>query len=113
MFEKIGRLAEAAVSNLSVSRRGFLGRLGQGALAVGAVLGGFTASASAQTGGVLCCQYTCPKCPDGPNKGGNKFTQCSTTGSCYGAVVGGCLGSPVLVDCLLTGSVSKRNCKEC
>jgi hypothetical protein len=39
MFEKIGRLAEAAASNVSVSRRGFLGHLGRGALATAAVAG--------------------------------------------------------------------------
>jgi hypothetical protein len=114
MFEKIGRLAETAANKVSVSRRGFLGRLGQGALAVGALLGGITASASAQTGGVLCCIYQCPKCPGGPKGGGGgKFIQCSTTGSCYGAVVGGCIGSPDYVVCTLTGSVSKPNCYKC
>ena len=63
MFEKVGRLAEAAASRVSVSRRGFLGRLGQGALAAAGVLGGFllsTSQAGAQTsGGVVCCLYQC------------------------------------------------------
>ncbi len=57
MFEKISRLAERAANNISVSRRGFLGRLGQGALAVGAVLGGFATSAAGQSSGVVCCYY--------------------------------------------------------
>jgi hypothetical protein len=39
MFEKIGRLAEAAATNVSVSRRGFLGHLGRGALATAAAVG--------------------------------------------------------------------------
>jgi hypothetical protein len=43
MFEKIGRLAEAAANNISMSRRGFLGRLGHGALASAGVLGGLLA----------------------------------------------------------------------
>src|SRR5262249_57221889 len=50
MFEKVGRLAEAAASRASVSRRGFLGRLGQGALAAAGVLGGLLL-ATRQAGG--------------------------------------------------------------
>ena len=46
MFDKIGRLAEAAATNVSVSRRGFLARLGQSALGVVGVLAGFTATAA-------------------------------------------------------------------
>ncbi len=60
MFEKIGRLAETAANNVSVSRRGFLGRLGQGALAVGGVLGGLLAlSNKAQAGNrvLYLCTY--------------------------------------------------------
>jgi hypothetical protein len=42
MFEKIGRLAETAATNVSQSRRGFLGQFGRAALvaagAVGVVL---------------------------------------------------------------------------
>jgi hypothetical protein len=40
MFEKIGRLAETAATKVSLSRRGFLGRLGRGALTAAAGLGG-------------------------------------------------------------------------
>jgi hypothetical protein len=40
MFEKIGRAAERMASYVSVSRRGFLGRLGKGALAAAGVVGG-------------------------------------------------------------------------
>ena len=61
MFEKVGRLAEAVASRVSVSRRGFLGRLGQGALAAAGVLGGFLLSArgggAQSSGGVVCCLY--------------------------------------------------------
>jgi hypothetical protein len=40
MFEKIGRLAETAATNVSLSRRGFFGRLGRGALVAAGALGG-------------------------------------------------------------------------
>jgi hypothetical protein len=62
MFEKIGRLAETAVNNMSLSRRGFLDRLGQGALAALGVLGGaFLFGRGARAGGgVYCCKYECP-----------------------------------------------------
>jgi hypothetical protein len=61
MFEKISRMAEKAATNLSVSRRGFLGRLGQSALGVAAVLAGFAATtASAKGGGsYVCCTWKC------------------------------------------------------
>jgi hypothetical protein len=54
MFEKIGRLAETAATKVSLSRRGFWGRLGQTALGVTAVLAGVSA-ATAQSSGVVCC----------------------------------------------------------
>jgi hypothetical protein len=65
VFDKIGRLAEAAANRIDVSRRGFLGRLGQGAMAVGALLAGSSAAAG-QGGGAVCCIYECPKGPAGP-----------------------------------------------
>jgi hypothetical protein len=61
MFEKIGRLAETAANSVSVSRRGFLGRLGQAALAAAAVTGGLLAlprSASAGNTLYLCTCVT-------------------------------------------------------
>jgi hypothetical protein len=39
MFEKIGRAAEQMASNVGVSRRGFLGLLGQGALVTAGTVG--------------------------------------------------------------------------
>jgi hypothetical protein len=39
MFDKIGRLAEAAANSVSVSRRGFLGRFGNAALGAAGVVG--------------------------------------------------------------------------
>ena len=43
MFEKIGQAAEKAASKVSLSRRGFLGRLGQTALGAAGVLAGVLA----------------------------------------------------------------------
>ena len=72
-----GRLAETAANNISVSRRGFLGRLGQSALGVAAVLAGVSA-ATAQSGGVVCCKV---HCTHGPYKGpGYNFTRCYPAG---------------------------------
>jgi hypothetical protein len=60
MFDKIGRLAEEAATHVSVSRRGFLGRLGQVALGAAGVLGGLLVlPGTAQAGGgVVCCNYS-------------------------------------------------------
>ena len=88
MFEKIGRLAEAAASNVSLSRRGFLGRLGQAALGTSLVLGGllvFPQVASAKQRGMCCwsgstflgCAPTCRGCPAGT-------TRCTACTSCRG-----------------------------
>jgi hypothetical protein len=57
MFDKIGRLAEAAATNVSVSRRGFFGQLGRGALVVAGALGGFLGAAAPVLAGgsVPCC----------------------------------------------------------
>ncbi|HZU36454.1 MAG TPA: hypothetical protein VFA18_11125 [Gemmataceae bacterium] len=59
MFDKISRLAEAAARNASVSRRGFLGQLGRGALAAAGVVSGllFSAREAHAQGGVVCCYY--------------------------------------------------------
>ena len=52
MFEKIGRLAEKAADSISVSRRGFLGRIGKAALGAAGVVGGLsTLTGRAQAGG--------------------------------------------------------------
>ncbi len=93
MFEKISRMAEAAATNVSVSRRGFLGRLGQSALGVAAVLAGMNA-VTAQSGGVVCCKYHCPSYSYNPYKKGGPskvvFTTCLPAGSTcnsYGCTV--------------------------
>ncbi len=80
MFEKIGRLAEKAATNVDVSRRGFLGRLGKGALAVAGVLG-FTASAAGGRHGFTrtCCYYGSTD----PNTGDPIYsTLCVTKSKC-------------------------------
>jgi hypothetical protein len=77
MFEKITQLAEATATHVSLSRRGFLGRLGQGALAMGAMLGSFTA-AQAGGSGVVCCKY---HCQNFPYKGRYEFIQCYAAGT--------------------------------
>jgi len=60
MFERIGRLAETAANKVSVSRRGFLGRLGQSALGIAGVLTGLNATtAKAGSGSYICCRWTC------------------------------------------------------
>jgi hypothetical protein len=57
MFEKIGDAAEKMATN--VSRRAFLGRLGQGALGLTAVIGGMLAfPGQARAGAPVCCLCT-------------------------------------------------------
>jgi len=78
MLEKIGNLAERLATNVSLSRRGFLSRLGQGALAVGAVLGGISTAAAGPGGtGVTCCYYRC-----GAGRPYDYYTECRTRGPC-------------------------------
>jgi hypothetical protein len=71
MFERVGNLAERVA--IDVSRRAFLGRLGQGALGLAAAIGGvlaFPGQAHADPtkyccirscGGFCVCKYTAPK----------------------------------------------------
>jgi hypothetical protein len=58
MFEKIGQAAEKAANSVGMSRRRFLGRLGQTALGVAGVVAGMLAlprSASAGNGTLYQC----------------------------------------------------------
>jgi hypothetical protein len=66
MFEKIGRLAETAANSVSVSRRGFLGRLGQAALAAAAVTGGLLALPRSASAGKTLYECFCFPGPYGP-----------------------------------------------
>jgi hypothetical protein len=53
MFERISDAAERVATN--VSRRAFLGRLGQGALGLAAILGGVLAFPAQAEAGNSCC----------------------------------------------------------
>jgi hypothetical protein len=54
MFDRVGTLAEQVATN--VSRRAFLGRLGQGALGLAALLAGTLGlPGQSRAGGPLCC----------------------------------------------------------
>jgi hypothetical protein len=64
MFEKIGQAAEALATHASMSRRGFLGRLGQGALVAAGAVGGLLLSAGDVRAGAGNCCVT-GKCPPG------------------------------------------------
>jgi hypothetical protein len=83
MFERVGNLAERVATN--VSRRAFLGRLGQGALGLVAAIGGVLAfPADVQAGNNHCCLYASingPFCFGRPVNGvcsGGKPVACKT-----------------------------------
>jgi hypothetical protein len=63
MFKKITRLAEGLATNVSASRRGFLGRVGQAALGVAGAIGALAITATAGSGDVVCCKYNCTNSP--------------------------------------------------
>jgi hypothetical protein len=102
MFDKIGRLAEKAADSISVSRRGFLGRLGRGAMVVGALLAGFS-TAAGQSGGVMCCSYGC-RIGGRYHRYSLKF-KCQAAGTTCGNLMGNCplLGWNTLTDCTVCG----------
>src|SRR5262249_52796877 len=73
VIEKVGNLAGALATTVGQSRRAFLSGLGQGALAVGAVLGGISTAAAGSGGnGVRCCYYRNNRRPY------DRFTDCNT-----------------------------------
>jgi hypothetical protein len=107
MFEKIGRLAETAATNISLSRRGFLSGLGQAALGAAGVLGGLLVlPGAAQAGGsVVCCRYQCKKAY--ACRGGN-LTVCIPAGStCLPSAFYGMCG------CIFQSQTSKSECSRC
>ncbi len=55
MFDRFGSLAERVATN--VSRRAFLGRLGQGALGLAAVIGGVLAFPAQALANHSCCMF--------------------------------------------------------
>jgi hypothetical protein len=104
MFKKIGRLAEGLATNVSASRRGFLGRVGRSALGVAGALGALGVAASAGSGGVVCCRYNCF-----PYNRGD-YSVCLPGGStCPSTVVGPGDGLP----CNLVKTQTKSNCSKC
>jgi hypothetical protein len=106
MFDKIGRLAEGAATRVSMSRRGFLGRLGQAALGAAGVLGGLLVlPGSAQAGGgVVCCHYQCGN--NGKSNrffGGKFFLICEAAGT----------ACPPVSGCNLQRSSPASDCAHC
>lgn len=64
MFEKISQAAETLATRASMSRRGFLGRLGESALVAAGAVGGLLLTAEdVRAGARNCCQTG--KCPPG------------------------------------------------
>jgi hypothetical protein len=59
MFERVGNLAERVATN--VSRRAFLGRLGQGAMGLAVVLAGVFASRAQARPTKKCCVCSSPQ----------------------------------------------------
>ena len=85
MFEKISRAAETVATKVSVSRRGFLGRLGQTALGAAGVLGGLLALSNKARAGshdLYLCYYQ--------NAGGRKCSSPYTTCGNGVQICGGC-----------------------
>jgi hypothetical protein len=60
MFEKIGRYAEAVTIKAGQTRRGFLGRLGNGALGLAGLVGGFLLFPRQARAYPRGCGYCCP-----------------------------------------------------
>src|SRR4051794_9435171 len=85
MFAKFGRLAEKLATNVSTSRRGFLGRVGQAALGAAGALGVLAVTATAQSGGVVCCKYKC----DDRIYLGHIYHVCLAAGTTCAASIGG------------------------
>jgi hypothetical protein len=94
MFEKLGRAAESMATNVSLSRRGFLGGLGQAALVSAAAVGGVLllpgAAAAGGNGHRQCfCGYVCANgtstgytrsnCSCAPTYNGCSFSNCVCT----------------------------------
>jgi hypothetical protein len=105
MFEKIGRSAEKAATNVSLSRRGLFGRLGQAALASAGVLGGllvFPKDALAG-GSFVCCTWDCTRPRGQPVKIKQCFppgTKCSPYNPCsYGGPGSGFVGQTSVQSC--------------
>jgi|SRR6516164_8846158 hypothetical protein len=109
MFERIGRLAERAANGVGVSRRGFLGRLGQSAAGFVGVLAGLAATTATAKGGgsYVCCAWKCPNLYKGRNSYTRKF--CLPPGSTCGT-------GPYSIPCfggVFLGQTTVNDCKSC
>ena len=105
MFEKLGRLAEGLASDVGTSRRGFLGRVGKSALGVAAALGALAVTASAQSGKVVCCKYSCRNIP---YKTHRVLKVCQAAGTtCADAIYSG------FDPCKLKETTTKSSCSNC
>jgi hypothetical protein len=80
MFAKLTQQAESVAAGLSVSRRGFLGRTGRGALAAAGALGALLAAPTrAHASPCTQCVHDCIKdCGGDPNCAGSCFWICCT-----------------------------------
>jgi hypothetical protein len=94
MFEKTSKLAEKLATG--VSRRGFLGTLGQwaGATALG-LAGVLTTASCAQANTYACCAYLCA--------GGKSYIRCLPGATC----------DPPKIGCALFESKLVSDCKAC
>jgi hypothetical protein len=100
MFEKLGRLAEAAASNIGESRRGFLGRLGKAALGAAGVLGGLSALSNTARAGnhnLYACNY-----------GYKRFGRRCSYADCYNFT--SCGGCPQIYCCALISKTIVGTC---
>jgi hypothetical protein len=92
MFEKITQLAEATATHVSLSRRGFLGGLGQTALGAASVLAGLSVLSTKVQGAqklYFCSYWNGKKCP---------YANCGLHSGQY------CGGCPDVFCCILTKS---------
>ncbi|HKB36611.1 MAG TPA: hypothetical protein VKD72_09170 [Gemmataceae bacterium] len=84
MFEKVGRVAERVA--LGMSRRSFLGRIGPGALALAAAVGGLLAAPGAAyargRNGLPCGPDSFPGCQFAVTG-----SSCTSSPGCYGTCV--------------------------
>ncbi len=92
MFDKIGRYAETVATNASLSRRGFLGGVGQAALATAGVLGSLLVLPNKARAG-SCDKFQCGYCCGGREILFNSCGGCPHVSGCklnFKAFIGEC-----------------------